>query len=94
MNRSSIVALVIGAMLFGCGVGMVAHEVMEPEEAVAYEGQKWEYWHTRMPTKAMSLSKQDTLRQEWLDEKGDLGWELVQMNMEGGNLCILKRPLN
>ena len=43
MNRSSIVALVIGAMLFGCGVGMVAHEVMEPGVAEAYEGQKWEY---------------------------------------------------
>jgi hypothetical protein len=42
MNRPSWIALVIGALLIGCGAGMVAHEVME-SEAVAYEGQKWEY---------------------------------------------------
>ena len=45
MNRASIIALVIGALLFGCGAGMVAHEVLESEAdaQVAWTGQQWEY---------------------------------------------------
>ena len=42
MNRPSIIATVVGAMLFGCGAGMVVSEVWE-SEAFAFEGQRWEY---------------------------------------------------
>ncbi len=83
MSRSSIIALVIGAMLFGCGAGMVAHEVME-SEAVAHEGQTWEY---HLHTQSMNVKKKDM---PVLDQLGREGWELVDYE-DGG--FFFKRPL-
>jgi len=84
MNRSSIIALVIGAMLFGCGAGMVAHEVLE-SEAGAYNGQQWEY---KLHTQSMNVKKKDM---PVLNELGRQGWELIDYD-DGG--FFLKRPLN
>ncbi len=81
MNRSSIIALVIGALLFGCGAGMVASEVLE-SEAVAWEGQGWEYFIER---EIVTGGTQDQF-----DEYGEQGWELVTHD---SNLFIFKRPL-
>jgi hypothetical protein len=83
MSRSSIVALVIGAILFGCGAGMVAHEVLE-SEAEAYDGQLWEY---KLHTRSMNVKKDMPV----LNALGEQGWELVDYE-EGG--FFLKRPLN
>lgn len=66
MNRASLIALVLAGILFGCAAGMAAHEVIE-SEAVAYEGQKWEYigkgWAGMTDEKATAL--------------GEAGWEMV-----------------
>lgn len=93
MNRTSIVALVIGAMLFGCGVGMVAHEAMEPEEAIAYEGQKWEYHRVKKPV-AFSDKQTHEAIVEWLDGLGEDGWEPVLKEAGNAHYYWFKRPLN
>ncbi len=96
MNRASIVALVIGAMLFGCGVGMVAHEVMEPEAVAqeAWTGQQWEYdcstfiWFTQ---------KQADEAVAEMDKRGSQGWEALSVTNSGETnyyLACYKRPLN
>jgi hypothetical protein len=86
MNRASIIALAIGAMLFGCGAGMVAHEVME-SEAVAqtpWTGQLWEY--AVESTSYMDQANLDTI----CDSKGAAGWELASVNEYW---LFFKRPL-
>ena len=84
MNRSSIIALVIGAMLFGCGAGMVAHEVWE-SEALADEGQAWEYTVAYVnyanPNKVI----------EKCDVYGAEGWELVTVDK---GLAFFRSPLS
>ena len=96
MNRASIIALAIGAMLFGCGVGMVAHEVMEPEEAVAYEGQKWKYKCEKLWNDPRHLTEPEG--QEKLEARGSEGWELVQAGIGFGEsnmgIACFKRPQN
>ena len=94
MNRTSIVALVIGAMLFGCGVGMVAHEAMEPEEAVAWEGQKWEYKCAEFGKWGTDIGKEKGVMS--LNTNGAQGWELVQVGGTDAtaNIACFKRPLN
>ena len=84
MNRASVIALVIGAMLFGCGAGMVASEVLESEAdaQVAWTGQTWEYtfdsWMTTKKTK------------DGINELGREGWEMVNAD---GTVVWFKRPL-
>jgi len=84
MNRASIIALVIGAMLFGCGAGMVAHEVWE-SDAIAYEGQAWEYTvvYVGYPGSQKIIETCDTYGAE--------GWELV--TVEKGQ-AYFKAPLS
>lgn len=82
MNRISIIALVFGALLFGCGVGMVAHDMVE-SQAVAqtvWTGQKWDYMCDNYAGNAYPQLK----------EMGKSGWELV--DMEHDYYCF-KRPL-
>lgn len=85
MNRSSIVALVIGAMLFGCGAGMVASEVLESEAdaQVAWTGQQWEY----VDAKVLAGSPKYT---EKVNELGRQGWELIAWD---SGWAWFKRPL-
>ena len=81
MNRASIIALVIGAMLFGCGAGMVASQVLE-SEAHAYEGQKWEYTTLIQDYPLDFLNDCKTL--------GAHGWEAAAAV---NNTVIFKRPM-
>jgi hypothetical protein len=82
MNRTSIIALVLGAMLFGCGAGMLAHEAIESkaEAQNVWTGQKWDYFCEIYAGRAHPQLK----------ELGLQGWELAAMN--NGMYC-LKRPL-
>jgi hypothetical protein len=88
MNRASIIALVIGALLFGCGAGMVASEVLESEADAQgyYAGQKWEY---SCFDASGEIAQEKNL--EIMNAKGALGWELAVAG-DMGNLCF-KRPL-
>ena len=85
MNRASIIALVIGAMLFGCGAGMVASEVLESEADAQgyYAGQKWEY------TYLMKGYSEDKLIVA-ANELGQQGWDLVAY---ANAQFYFKRPL-
>jgi hypothetical protein len=90
MNRSSIIALVIGALLFGCGAGMVASEVLESEAdaQVAWIGQQWEYKCFQRDVSVYHLTTDEGIG--WLDERGSNGWELVALPED--HACF-KRPL-
>lgn len=101
MNRSSIVALVIAALLFGCGAGMVAHEVMESDAVAqtAWTGQKWEYTCEALWNNPLHLTEPEGI--EKLRVKGEAGWELVQagigwsggQNHSTSGIACFKRPL-
>jgi len=97
MNRSSIIALVIGAMLFGCGAGMVAHEVWESEAdaQMAWTGQKWEYHCSSFFNHPAHLTEPEG--EATLNNLGAQGWELVQVNAGLGDMTVqmacFKRPL-
>jgi hypothetical protein len=101
MNRTSIISLVIGAMLFGCGAGMVAHEVMESEDSIphayaqtGWAGQTYTYYCEHM---SVGEIVDDSAR---FDEIGTDGWELVAVspqkskNGQFDQIACFKRPLD
>ncbi len=96
MNRTGWIALVVGALLFGCGAGMVAHEVMVPRAAAAWEGEKWEYHCVKLWKLPAHLTEPEGDAK--LDALGAEGWELVQLGIGYGEgtseTACFKRRLN
>jgi len=95
MSKSSIIALVVGALLFGCGAGIVAHELVESsaEAQAAWTGQKWEYGCFEYGNHPLHLTEAEGM--EKLNKKGAQGWELVAFPGEEWKYAIacFKRPL-
>lgn len=86
MNRASVIALVLAGILFGCGAGMVAHEVMK-SEAVAqgpWTGQRWEYNCTNLWNNPLHLTEPEGKAK--LQSYGSEGWELVQAGIGFGEM--------
>jgi hypothetical protein len=97
MNRASVIALVLAGILFGCGAGMVAHEVME-SEAVAqgpWTGQRWEYHCSAIWNHPKHLTEPEG--KATLNGIGAQGWELVQLGVGIGEgvagIACFKRQL-
>jgi hypothetical protein len=75
MNRASWMTMVFGALLLGCGAGMVAHEVIESqvvhqaEAQSKWTGQRWEYRCDALDKNPMHLTEPEgvTSRARWHD---------------------------
>mgnify|MGYP001578243172 CR=1 FL=1 len=96
MSKSSIIALVVGALLFGCGAGIVAKELVESraEAQASWTGQKWEYMCFKYGNNPWHLTEPEGM--EKLNKKGAEGWELVAFPGEGEGVyasACFKRPV-
>lgn len=96
MSKSSIIALVVGALLFGCGAGIVAKELVESRAEAQAEGtvQKWEYMCFKYGNVPLHLNEPGGM--EKLNKKGAEGWELVAFPADGKDVwasACFKRPV-